>query len=162
MRWLRRRRHSMSSRIPANSGSGWLIAAGWMSVAASLLHIGCIIGGPDWYRFFGAGEEIARAAERGAWMPVILTLFIAGVLATWAVYALGAAGKFTRLPLMRAALTAISLVLFLRALAGLVGHLWRPDLSDTFMLWSSLIVLLLGLCYAIGTWLAWPALSRRN
>jgi hypothetical protein len=152
----------MPPRVQNNPGSGWLIAAGWMSVAASLLHVACIIGGPDWYRFFGAGEEIARAAERGAWMPTILTLFIAGVLATWAAYAFGAAGKFIRLPLMRTALIAIGLVLLLRALGGLVGHLWRPDLSDTFMLWSSLIVLVLGLCFAIGTWRAWPALSRRS
>lgn len=140
----------------------WLIAGGWLSLAASLLHIACIIGGPDWYRFFGAGEDIARAAERGAWMPIIITLFIAAVLATWAVYAFGAAGLVGRLPLTRAALTAISLVLILRALAGLVGHVWRPDLSDSFMLWSSLIVLALGLCFAIGTWQAGPALSNKE
>ena len=39
-----------SARNPA------LVTGGLLSVAASLLHIGCIIGGPDWYRFFGAGE----------------------------------------------------------------------------------------------------------
>jgi hypothetical protein len=41
----------------------WLIAAGWMSVAGSLIHLACIIGGPDWYRFLGAGDRIARAAS---------------------------------------------------------------------------------------------------
>jgi len=53
------------SNVPANAGSRWLVVGGWLSVAASLLHIGCIIGGPDWYRFFGAGEEMAQAAARG-------------------------------------------------------------------------------------------------
>ncbi len=140
----------------------WLVAAGWGSLAASLLHVACIIGGPDWYRFLGAGEEIAQAAERGAWSPVIITLAIAAVLATWAAYAFGAVGRMVRLPLMRTALIAISLVLLLRALAGLVGHLWRPDLSGMFMLWSSLIVLALGVCFTIGTWKAWPALSLKK
>ena len=34
----------------------WLICGGWLSLAAASAHIACIFGGPDWYRFFGAGE----------------------------------------------------------------------------------------------------------
>ncbi len=139
-----------------------LIAAGWMSIAASLLHIACIVGGPAWYRFFGAGEDIAQAAERGSWMPVLITLAIAGILAAWALFAFSAAGLVRPLPLTRTALVAISAVLLLRAAAGLFGAFWRPDLSGSFMLWSSLIVLLLGLCFAIGTWQAWPQLSHKE
>lgn len=140
----------------------WLIAAAWGSVAASLIHLGCIIGGPDWYRFFGAGEEMAMAAERGLWFPAVLTLGIATVLAAWALFAFSAAGVIGRLPLSRTALVAISAVLMLRAVAGLFGAFWRPDLSGTFMLWSSLIVLILGLCFTIGTWQSWPSLSRKG
>ena len=137
----------------------WLIAAGWGSIAASLAHLACIIGGPDWYRFMGAGEHIARAAERGAWMPTLLTMAIAVVLALWAAYAFSAAGIIVRLPLARTALLLISAVLILRACAYFVRDSWRPDLSHSFMAWSSLIVLLLGLCFAIGTWRSWRALS---
>lgn len=140
----------------------WLIAAAWGSIAASLLHIACIVGGPDWYRFFGAGEPIARAAERGAWMPVIVTLGIAAVLGVWAAYAFSAAGVVGHLPLTRTALVAISGVLLLRAIAGLFGAFWRPDLSGTFMLISSLIVLVLGLCFAIGTWQSWSEISNKG
>jgi hypothetical protein len=35
----------------------------------------------------------------------------------------------------------------------------RSDLSPAFMLWSSSIVLAIGLAYAIGTWMAWSRLS---
>lgn len=140
----------------------WLIAAAWGSVAASVLHIACIIGGPDWYRFFGAGEEIAQAAERGLWFPTIVTLGIATVLSVWALFAFSAAGVILRLPLTRTALVAISAVLMLRALAGLFGAFWRPDLSGNFMLISSLIVLALGLCFAIGTWQSWSVISNRG
>ena len=41
----------------------------------------------------------------------------------------------------------------------LFDHLLRPDLAGPFLWWSSGIVLVYGLCYAIGTWAAWPRLS---
>lgn len=144
------------------AGLTWLIAAGWMSVAASLLHILVIFGGPDWYRFFGAGEQIARAAERGAMMPVFITLFIAGVLATWAVYAFGAAGLVPRLPLMRIALLAIAAVLLARAALVFVPSLWSPEQWPAFAFWSSAICFIMGACFALGLWQAWPILSQRN
>ena len=70
----------------------WLIAGGWLSLAVSALHIGCILGGPDWYRFFGAGEQMARMAERGEAYPTMVTLGIAAILAIWAAYALPGRG----------------------------------------------------------------------
>ena len=42
----------------------WLIAAG--VVGAALLHLACIIGGPAWYRFLGAGERMARLGATGS------------------------------------------------------------------------------------------------
>ncbi len=141
----------------------WLIAGGWISLAAAVLHIACIVGGPDWYRFFGAGEPIARAAERGSWGPPLMTLGIASILAIWAAYAFAGAGLLPRLPLMRTALVAISTIYLARGLIILYPPLLRrSDLSAAFMLWSSLIVLAIGIAYAIGTWRAWPFLSSKG
>jgi hypothetical protein len=128
---------------------------GWLSVAASLLHIGCIIGGPDWYRFFGAGEEMAQAATRGEWMPAIVTAGIAIVLAIWAAFAFSGAGRIMRLPLLRTGLIVISAIYLLRGLILFPLLLWKPQLVDSFAIWSSLIVLAYGLAYAIGAWRAW-------
>ena len=139
----------------------WLIAAGLGSLTASALHLACIVGGPAWYSFFGAGDGMARMAMQGSWVPAVITMAIAAVLAVWAAYAFSGAGLLTRLPLVRTALVLISAVLLLRAAAFLVRSSWRPDLSFGFMLWSSLIVLALGLCFAIGTWQAWPELSEK-
>ena len=94
--------------------SSWLLAGGVLSLAASLLHAACIVGGPSWYRFFGAGEGMARAAERGSVRPALITALIAGILASWAVYAFSGAGVVGRLPLLRTALVAICLVYLLR------------------------------------------------
>jgi hypothetical protein len=142
-------------------GRNWLIAAAVLSAAASVLHIACIVGGPDWYRFFGAGEEIAQAAERGSPMPTIITSGIAAVLAIWSAYALSGAGVLPRLPLLRTALVLITAVYLLRGLVLVPALVLQADAVRGFMLWSSLIVLAYGVVHAVGLALAWPRLSPR-
>jgi hypothetical protein len=141
----------------------WLLAGGVLSASGALLHLSIIAGGADWYRAFGAGERMARLAERGAPGPAMITAAIASLLAVAAAYAFSGAGIVGRLPLMRTALLAISAVYLARGLFVFRPSTFgRPDLSAEFMLWSSLIVLALGLLYAIGTWQAWPQLSRKD
>ena len=141
----------------------WLIAGGWLSLAAALLHLGVIIGGPDWYRFFGAGDEMARMDAQGSWTPALITFCIAAILAIWAAYAFAGAGLIRRLPLIRTGLVAISAIYLAHGLFILDPSLFRgPDLSSSFIFWSSAIVLVYGLAYALGTWRAWPHLSQRK
>lgn len=124
-----------------------------------MLHLACIVGGPDWYRFLGAGEGMARAAERGDWRPASITIGIAALLALAAAYAFSGAGLIARLPLLRIGLVVISAVYLLRGLVVLMpSALGRPDLTTAFLVWSSLIVLFYGLVHAIGTWRAWNTL----
>ena len=139
----------------------FLIVGGVLSAAASLLHLAVIAGGPSWYRFFGAGEGMARMAERGSLTPTLVTIGIATVLAVWAAYAFAGAGLIPRLPLLRTALVLISAVYLLRGLVLIPALVLNAGGVAPFMLWSSLIVLVYGVCYAVGTWVAWPALSAR-
>jgi hypothetical protein len=136
----------------------WLISGGILSAIAALMHIAIIIGGPDWYRFFGAGEGMARAAAQGRMMPTLITLGIATMLAIWAAYAFSGAGLIVRLPLLRTGLVVISGIYLLRALAVVPFLLTPTEQSNSFWLVSSGIVLIYGLAYAIGTWRAWPEL----
>jgi len=139
----------------------FLIAGGALSAAASLLHIAVIAGGPSWYRFFGAGEGMARLAERGSLTPTLVTLGIPGVLAIWSAYAFSGTGLIPRLPLMRTALVLISTIYLLRGLVLIPAFIVNPGGVLPFVLWSSLIVLVYGVTYAVGTWIAWPGLSSR-
>lgn len=82
-----------------------LILGAALSAIAALLHIGCIVFGGPWYRFFGAGEKMASMAESGQWWPHMITAVIALILFIWAGYALSGAGVFTQWPLMKSALT---------------------------------------------------------
>ncbi len=138
--------------------NSWLVAAGILSVAASILHVATILGGPDWYRFFGAGEEMAVAAERGSSVPRVVTAAIAAILMVWAFYAFSAAGLIRRLPLLRTALVLITGVYLLRGLALVPILVIKPQTVDTFAIVSSLVVLGYGIAHAVGTWQAWPSL----
>ncbi|MBO9697306.1 MAG: hypothetical protein J7499_14015 [Sphingopyxis sp.] len=145
--------------VAANPGSTWLIAGGWLSVAAALLHIACIFGGPEWYRFFGAGEGMARAAARGELRPTLITLGIATVLLVWAAYAFSGAGLLPHLPLLGTGLVIITAIYLLRGLLFVPLHFRRPQHSDSFAIWSSLIVLAYGAVHAVGTFRAWRYLA---
>jgi hypothetical protein len=92
-------------------------------------------------------------------MPALVTLAIAVTLMLWALYAFSGAGIVRRLPLLRTALILISAVYLLRALALLPLLILRPDLVDSFAIVTSLIVLVYGLAYAIGTWARWSTLK---
>ena len=137
-----------------------LVLGGLLSAAAALLHIGVIVGGPDWYRFFGAGEAMATMAEQGSMTPTLITLGIAAVLAIWAAYAFSGAGLLPRLPLLRTGLVVISAIYLLRGLALIPALIINGGDVMPFVLWSSLIVLVYGIAYAVGTWIAWSSLSR--
>ncbi|HEX8302741.1 hypothetical protein [Sphingomonas sp.] len=136
--------------------NGWLLAGGVASAFASAAHLACILGGPAWYRAMGAPEGYARAAGRGMWTPALVTIGIAALLALWAAYAVSGAGLIGRLPLLRYGLIAIATVYLLRGLILFAPSLLRrPDLSAGFILWSSVIVLAIGLIHAVGLWRGW-------
>ena len=142
-----------------------LIVAGILSTVAAVLHLAVIAGGPAWYRFFGAGEQMARLAEQGHWYPAVVTTGIATILLTWAAYAFSGAGLLPRMPLLRTGLVVISTIYLLRGLVLIPAMVTNPagPAGLTAFTWcSSLIVLVYGLAYAIGTWRAWPDLAPRR
>ncbi|MBC7983974.1 MAG: hypothetical protein H7Y02_08975 [Candidatus Obscuribacterales bacterium] len=51
----------------------FLIVGAALSAVAAMLHVGIIFVGAPWYRFFGAGEDMARKAEAGSWYPALIT-----------------------------------------------------------------------------------------
>ncbi len=142
------------------NGRIWLLYAGWMSVVASLLHVACIFGGPDWYRFFGAGEAIAQSAENGSWQPAIMTAIIATIILGWAAYAFSAIAILPKLPLLRTGLVLIAAVLLLRSGAYFINSFWLPEHSQAFIAWSSAITSVMGMTFAIGIYLRWNILSK--
>jgi len=129
-----------------------------LSAIAALLHLGIIAGGPAWYRFFGAGERLARAAAQRRWYPALVTLGIATVLGTWSAYALAGAGIIGALPMLKAALVAITAVYIVRGIGYAPLVLAKGGRLTPFVVWSSLICLVYGLVHLLGLVQRWPAL----
>lgn len=120
----------------------WLMCAAGLSAVAGLLHLGIIVGGAPWYRYFGAGEDMARMAQAGSWYPALITAGIASVLFLCSAYALAGAGwplVSEMLVWQRPVLSLITAVYLLRGLAILPWLLLKPALTSPFMLWSSVI-----------------------
>ena len=143
-------------------GNAWLVVAGSMSALASLIHVGCIVQGPSWYRAFGAPEPLIRAVENGDPALHWITAGIAGILAIWSAYAFSGVGLIRRLPLVRTALVAITAIYLARGLliVPIAAQLSFEQAPGEY--WSSAIVLLYGIVHAVGTWRAWPQLSARE
>ncbi|MBT9456235.1 MAG: hypothetical protein IV097_06400 [Burkholderiaceae bacterium] len=146
--------------------NGWLLLAAALSGIAAALHVLIVFGGARWYRFFGAGEGMARMSEAGHWWPPLLTSGIALLLGLWALYALTASGAWAPpeslawlLPWPRLALALITAIYCLRGLALIPLHWFAPAQLTPFLIWSSLICLGYGLAHLIGLIQVWERLG---
>lgn len=137
----------------------YLIAGGTLSAIAALAHLGCIVFGASWYRFFGAGEKMVQMVEAGSSRPTRVTLLVAAVLLVWSAYALSGAGVIPRLPFLRTILCAITAVYLLRGLLFFLLMPYFPGNSLAFWLWSAAICLGIGLLYLAGLIQAWGLLA---
>lgn len=139
--------------IPVNP----LAFGGSLTLLAAVLHVFIIVGGADWYRFFGAGETMAQMSEQGAWQPIITTAIIALILLIWSLYGFSGAGVIRPLPLLKTALAVIGTIFLLRGLLAVPAlflfespHLTELKQKMEFMVVTSLFCLVLGLCYLTG------------
>ena len=133
----------------------YLIIAGSLSALAAIIHIGCIYFGASWYRFFGAGEQMARLAEQGSIQPTLITSGIVLVLTVWSLYAFSAAGLILRLPLIRIALVVITFIYLTRGVVGFFFVSSPMGRSPEFWIWSSTICLAVAIIHLIGLKQTW-------
>lgn len=139
----------------------WLVLGALLSAVAGLLHLAIIVGGAPWYRFFGAGESMARMAEAGRWQPALLTAGIALVLFVWSAYALAGAGwpiPLSALPWVKPVLGLITTVYLLRGLVVLPMWLFVPAQATPFMVWSSVVCGGFGVVHLWGLAQVWEFL----
>jgi len=146
-------------------GNQWLKLGGILSFAVALLHVVIIFVGAPAYRYFGAGEDMATATESGAVFPAVLTLFLAVIFAVWGFYGLSGAGITRRLPLLKIALILIGAIYTLRGLA-IFQQLFQIVTSAAEVapreIVFSLVSLIIGSAYLIGTVISWRSLGASN
>lgn len=133
----------------------YLLAAGVVSLAASILHVAIIFGGAEWYRFFGAPAGMVTLAEQGSILPTFSTSGISFALFLWALYAFSGAGLIRRLPLVKPALVIIACICLTRGLALFPVIVLKPEMVNSVILWSSVLCMVWGGCLAVGVHQVW-------
>ena len=146
-------------------GNQWLKLGGILSFAVALLHVVIIFVGASAYRYFGASEDMATAAESGSAFPALLTFVLVAVFAIWGFYGLSGAGVVRRLPLLKIALLLIGSVYTLRGVA-VFQQLFQIAASSAEVapreIVFSLVSLIIGLAYLLGTISNWNGLGANN
>jgi len=137
----------------------YLLSGGTFSILVALLHVAIILGGPDWYRFWGAGEQMATLEENGSLLPDLLTFFIAIIFFIWGLYAYSGAGLIRRLPLLKTALVVISSIYTICGLLLFID-IFSPQHLTVFMLITSIVSFIAGLAHFIGTKQIWVAFKN--
>lgn len=136
----------------------FLLLGAALSAMAAALHFACLIWGAPLFRLLGAGEPIARMAEKGHWYASFIAFAIGTLLSIWAAYALSGAGLLIKLPFVQLVLSAITAIYLLRAVAFPLLKPAFPENSDTFWLITSGICLLIGLLHLVGLRQVWNQL----
>lgn len=137
-----------------------LFLGGCLGLALALFQaiISCV---PAWSLYFGAPAEIVE----NRWLLLLLGEIAAVFFGIFGLYGLSGAGTIRRFPLLRLGLLVISGIFILRGLA-FIPQLFillsalptDQEITPRWLLFS-LISLVIGLIYAIGTVGAWRDLS---
>jgi hypothetical protein len=136
---------------------------GAISAAIAMAHLIVIAIGAVAYRFFGAGDTLARQAEAGARSPAVVTFTFALVFVAFALYGFSAAAVIRRLPMLRPMLVAIAAVYLLRGLAAFpqgFAFVVRPSTMPFQYFLASFVSLVAGVCYAMGARVTWEWLGE--
>ncbi len=150
--------------FPILRGQWWLLLGACVSLAIAVLHVLVVLIGPEAYSFFG-GAGLARQAQSGSWQPAIMTLVLAWLFVVFGAYGLAGAGVIRRLPLLAGVLMLIGALYCFRGLS-IVGQIAQyvrtPGSQSLRAIAYSLIALLAGLAYLIGTVQGWKHLKRSD
>jgi putative oxidoreductase len=107
---------------------------------------------------------MANMAEAGLRKPALITASIAAILTIFGCYALSGAGLIVKLPLLKLALIAITLIYLVRGLAGFLAvfypnHPVALQNSSSFWVWSSLVCLSFGVVHLIALIDRWSSIG---
>ncbi len=134
----------------------WLLVAGFGSTAGALLHVVVVISGrADWYYYFEAPPWVVQSVRDGTWVGPVSGLIIAALMQAAGLFAFSAAGVTVRLPLLKSALVALSVIGILRGLLIVPLLFYRPERMPPLRMFdwvAAIIWALMGFCFSVGAW----------
>ncbi len=129
--------------------SKFLISAGVIAFISALWHLLCILGGPAWFIFARAPQQIIDSAQQGTSLAVVGTVIVATLMLACTAFAFSASGVIRRVPLIKPALASIALLCILRALVA-IPYLITPTVIDVWEVIASSVWLYVGICFMVG------------
>lgn len=127
-----------------------LLSAGIIASASAIWHLLCIWGGPSWFAFARAPQQIIDSAQQGTLLAPIGTVIVASLMFACTVFAFSAVGFIRKLPLLKPALITISLLCTLRGLIA-IPILVTPNGLDVWEVVASSVWFYVGICFTVGT-----------
>lgn len=127
-----------------------LISAGIIASLAAIWHLLCILGGPSWFAFARAPQQLIDSAQQGTWLAPVGTIIVAGLMFACTVFAFSAVGLIRRVPLIKPALITIAALCTLRGVIA-IPFLVTPQGLDVWEVIASSVWLYVGVCFIAGT-----------
>jgi hypothetical protein len=84
-----------------------LMSAGVIAAASTIWHLLCIVGGPSWFAFARAPQQIIDSAQQGTLLAPLGTIVVAALMFACTVFSFSAAGLIRKVPLLKSALMTI-------------------------------------------------------
>lgn len=127
-----------------------LMSAGWIAIASAIWHLLCIFGGPSWFAFARAPQQIIASAHQGTLLAPIGTIIVAGLMFLCAVFAFSAVGLIRKVPLIKPALITIATLCTLRGLIA-IPTFTNPLAVDVWQIVASTVWFYVGICFIAGS-----------
>ncbi|WP_441004621.1 hypothetical protein [Pseudocolwellia agarivorans] len=139
-----------------------LISAGVIASASAIWHLLCIFGGPSWFVFARAPQQIIESAQQGTMLAPISTVFVASLMFACTVFSFSAAGLIRKVPLLKSVLITIASLCMLRGLITIAslcmlrGLIAIPTLAtstglDIWQIVASTAWFYVGICFLAGS-----------
>jgi len=127
-----------------------LISAGVIASASAVWHLLCIFGGPSWFAFARAPQQIIDSSVQGTLLAPIGTIIVASLMFACTVFAFSAAGLIRKVPLLKSALITIAVLCTLRGLIAIPTFVTSSGV-DTWQIVASTVWFYVGICFITGS-----------
>ncbi len=127
-----------------------LISAGVIASASAIWHLLCILGGPSWFVFARAPQQIIDSSQQGTLLAPIGTVIVASLMFACSVFAFSAVGLIRKIPLIKSALITIAILCTLRGLIAIPTFVSSTGL-DLWQIIASTVWFYVGICFIAGS-----------
>jgi hypothetical protein len=127
-----------------------LMSAGVIAAASAIWHLLCILGGPSWFAFARAPQQIIDSAQQGTLLAPLGTIVVAALMFACTAFSFSAAGLIRKIPLLKSALITIALLCIVRGLIA-IPILMTPTGLDVWEVIASSVWLYVGICFLVGS-----------